>query len=60
MVKYDLKCLACATEFEIEKHYGDETKDRCPHCRSKMVKKIIRVSPSIHFKGDGFTLSNSE
>lgn len=59
MIKYDYRCLACATKFEVEKHYNDKSEPKCPHCRSKMVKKIISV-PNIAFVGEDFTLSNSE
>lgn len=59
MIKYDYRCLVCATKFEVEKHYNDKKQEKCPKCNSKQVRKIIGV-PSIAFVGDGFTLSNSE
>ena len=59
MVKYDFKCNNCGHVFEVESSYSDEIKPKCPECRSSEVRKVIPVT-SVHYKGNGFTLSNSE
>lgn len=59
MVKYDFKCNNCDHIFEIESSYGKEVKPKCPECRSSKVRKVI-LATSVHYKGDGFTLSKSE
>lgn len=48
-MKYDYRCLDCKKRFEqevvgmlrIEKRRP--TKPKCPHCKSKSVKKLITV-----------------
>lgn len=59
MPKYSYRCNSCGNEFEVEKHYNDNSKQKCPKCNSDKTRKIIGI-PSISFKGDGFTLSKSE
>lgn len=59
MIKYDFKCNDCFHVFEVESSYGDEVKPKCPKCRSSKVRKVI-LTTSVHYKGDGFTLSKSE
>lgn len=55
MPTYDMKCLSCGHEFTVSKSYDDNSKDKCPKCKKKKVRKIISV-PSISFRGEGFTL----
>ena len=59
MPKYSYRCIACGKEFEVERHYNDNSKQKCPKCKSNKTRKIIGV-PFIQFHGSGFTLSKSE
>lgn len=59
MAKYDFKCLNCGNLFTVEKSFSeiDKVKEKCPKCKKYKTKRIINT-PSIIFKGDGFTKSN--
>lgn len=56
---YDYKCLSCVKKFWLEFPItrkivkGRHLKARCPHCKSKKVKKIIH-RPNVIFSGVGW------
>jgi putative FmdB family regulatory protein len=52
---YDFRCDVCGKEFELFIEY-DKIKNnvKCPKCKSKTVKKIIKSAFPILFSGSGF------
>ena len=54
MPTYNYSCKTCGHLFEVEKTIDDETKIRCPMCKSRKVKKLINI-PTVIYKDDGFT-----
>ena len=60
MPKFDYRCKNCNFEFEVEKSYTDDSITKCPKCRSKQVRKIIRSATTVIYIGDGFTKANQQ
>ena len=58
MPKYDIHCLDCNKEYEIEKSYSDKTPFTCPNGHTRIVKKIAIFS--VQYKADGFTKKVSD
>ena len=54
MPTYNYICKTCGYLFEVEKTIDDETKIRCPMCKSRKVKKLINI-PTVIYRDDGFT-----
>ena len=52
MPTYNYSCKTCGHLFEVEKTIDDETKIRCPMCKSRKVKKLINI-PTVIYKDDG-------
>lgn len=50
---YDFKCLACKRMFQKDLPMRTRHSPKCPHCRSKKVRKIIH-HPAIVFVGTGW------
>lgn len=59
MPQYNYRCLTCEKEFELQRSYDDNSKPRCPHCKSRKVQHLIE-SPAVIYRGKDFTLSNDE
>lgn len=62
MPKYDIYCVDCKKNYEIEKSYSDNTPFSCPKGHTKRIVKKINKSAPVHFKGDGFVgkIGNSD
>lgn len=59
---YDLVCSDCKKEFEEFLKYDDVDNQlyvlrivQCPRCKSNKIKRIIKNSIPVIYKGDGFT-----
>lgn len=61
---YDYKCLICGDGFQLDVPMttriikGKHLKARCPHCKTRRVKKVIHRA-EIVFKGTGFYSTDS-
>lgn len=53
MPRYDYKCPACGTLFEVLQKMKDPPKAKCPHCGAK-AERQLSGGHGIHFKGSGF------
>ena len=66
MPTYTYKCQQCQTKYDLvlrteDLDTGSEAKSKvCPKCKSKFATRVIVYSPTIVYKGDGFTLSTRE
>lgn len=59
---YDFRCNSCKKRFEkvmTFKEY-DSKKVKCPHCKSKLVKRTYPKPAEIRFKGAGFFVNDSK
>lgn len=54
MPKYDIHCVDCDKDYEIEKSYTDITPMTCPKGHRRIVRKI-KVAPPVKYRGEGFT-----
>ncbi|MCL4079541.1 FmdB family transcriptional regulator [Coriobacteriia bacterium Es71-Z0120] len=52
MPKYDYKCEACETVFEVTRPFGDTSPESCPQCGGATKRLFAPVG--IVFKGSGF------
>lgn len=52
MPKYDYKCEACDTIFEVTRSIGDTSSESCPECGAAAKRLFTPVG--IVFKGSGF------
>ena len=66
MPTYTYKCQQCQTKYDLvlrteDLDTGSEAKSKvCPKCKSKFATRVIVYSPTVVYKGDGFTLSTRE
>lgn len=54
MPKYEIHCVECNKDYEVEKSYSDNTPFSCPKGHTKRIVKKIRPL-TIVYKGNGFT-----
>jgi len=56
---YDYKCLSCTRPFQVDVPItrkivkGRHLRVRCPHCKTRKVRKIIH-HPNVIFAGGGW------
>lgn len=58
MPLYIYRCAMCHEQFQRIQKFTEKPTNRCPRCRSRMVRRVIQ-SPAIAFKGTGFYRNDS-
>ena len=56
MPTYDYECPKCSTKFEQRQSFSDESKVKCPKCKTE-AKRLFSPVPII-FKGSGFYVTD--
>lgn len=51
---YEYECPRCETHFDVFQRMSDAPLDRCPHCNSRRVRRLLGTGAGIIFKGSGF------
>lgn len=54
MPTYEYECAHCGRDFEAFQRMSDPPLGKCPHCRSKRVRRKLGAGAGIIFKGSGF------
>jgi putative FmdB family regulatory protein len=57
MPTYSYRCTKCGHQYEKFQKISDESRPRCPECRSKGEREISGGA-GIHFKGSGFYITD--
>ncbi len=57
MPTYSYRCTKCSHTYEKFQKISDESRPRCPECRSKGEREISGGA-GIHFKGSGFYITD--
>jgi putative FmdB family regulatory protein len=57
MPTYSYRCTKCGHLYEKFQKISDESRPRCPECRSKGERQISG-GVGIHFKGSGFYITD--
>jgi putative FmdB family regulatory protein len=57
MPLYEYHCDACGREFELIRKFSDPPLEKCPHCDSGPVRKLMS-SPAFQFKGTGWYITD--
>lgn len=57
MPTYDYRCTKCGHRFELFHGIKDETRRRCPKCRSK-AERVPAGGAGLLFKGTGFYITD--
>ena len=57
MPLYEYHCDACGREFELIRKFSDPPLEKCPHCGSGPVHKLMS-SPAFQFKGTGWYITD--
>ena len=58
MPTYEYECTKCGIVIEEFKSISAPKRQRCPECRSKVVR-LISGGMGVHFKGSGFYINDS-
>ena len=58
MPTYEYECTRCGLIVEEFKSISAPRRQRCPECRSKVVR-LISGGMGVHFKGSGFYVTDS-
>ena len=58
MPTYEYECTKCGLVIEEFKSISAPKRQRCPECRSKVVR-LISGGMGVHFKGSGFYINDS-
>jgi putative FmdB family regulatory protein len=53
MITYEYECEGCKRTFDVEQSIKDPCLERCPHCASVNVKRLVS-SGNFVLKGDGW------
>ena len=57
MPTYDYRCTKCGYRFELFHSIKDETRKRCPRCRST-ARRVPAGGAGLLFKGSGFHITD--